>query len=198
MSDYNHTVTIGGRSIDEYIAMVAEFHGSSAPGLLLGGFMVEHAMKNLPPGEFFDVICETSHCLPDAIQLLTPCSIGNGWLRIIDVGRFAMTFYDKRTGSGVRVYLDHRKLEPWSEIKNWFFRLKPKREQSRERLIDEMTRAGEGVLGTRYLSVKREFLGHRSEGTIVLCPECGEAYPSEHGERCGACVGALPYVDEAR
>ncbi len=188
-------VTIGGRSIDEYIAMVTEFHGSFAPGLLLGGFMVEHAMKNLPPGEFFDVICETSHCLPDAVQLLTPCSIGNGWLKIIDVGRFAMTFYDKRTGSGVRVYLDHRKPEPWNEIKNWFFRLKPKSEQSRERLIDEMIRAGEGVLGTRYLSVKKEFLAHRHAGAIVVCPGCGEAYPSEHGERCRACLGALPYDD---
>ncbi|MBP7605324.1 MAG: formylmethanofuran dehydrogenase subunit E family protein [Spirochaetes bacterium] len=192
------TVTIGGRSIDEYIAMVTGFHGSFAPGLLLGGFMVEHAMRNLPPGEFFDVICETSHCLPDAVQLLTPCSIGNGWLRIIDVGRFAMTFYDKRTGSGVRVYLDHRKLEPWNEIKNWFFRLKPKSEQSRERLIDEMVRAGEGVLGARYLSVKKEYLAHRHGGAISLCPECGEAYPSEHGERCRACQGALPYDDGPR
>ncbi len=195
MSDDNHTVTIGGRTIDDYIAMVTEFHGTFAPGLLLGGFMVEHAMKNLPPGGFFDVICETSHCLPDAVQLLTPCSIGNGWLKIIDVGRFALTFYDKHTGSGVRAHLDHQKLEPWGEIKNWFFRLKPKHEQSRERLIDEMLRAGEGVFGLRHLSVKSEFLAHRHGGTIVLCPECGEAYPSEHGARCRACLGALPYTD---
>ncbi len=195
MSADGQSVTIGGRSIDDYIAMVTEFHGTFAPGLLLGGFMAEHAMKNLPPGEFFDVICETSHCLPDAVQLLTPCSIGNGWLKIIDVGRFALSFYDKRTGSGVRVYLDHHKLKKYGEINDWFFRLTPKHAQSRERLIDEMIRAADGVFALRYLSVKKEFLAHRHGGPIVLCPGCGEAYPSDHGERCRACEGALPYND---
>ncbi|HPJ40559.1 MAG TPA: formylmethanofuran dehydrogenase subunit E family protein, partial [Spirochaetota bacterium] len=104
---------IGPLTAEEYIEKGKSFHGSMAPGLLIGGFMVDYARKNLPGGEFFDVISETGHCLPDAVQLLTPCTIGNGWLKIIDTGRFAITFYDKSTGDGVRVYLDQKKLESW-------------------------------------------------------------------------------------
>ena len=67
---------------DEYVEKIKSFHGSSAPGMILAGFMVDLAMKNLPEGEFFDVICETQHCLVDAVQILTPCTVGNGWLKM--------------------------------------------------------------------------------------------------------------------
>ena len=61
-------------------------------------------------GCLFDAICETRNCLPDAVQLLTPCTIGNGWLKVVNVGRFALTLYDKYQGEGVRVYLDPAKV----------------------------------------------------------------------------------------
>src|SRR5512145_1834730 len=104
-----HEVTdmdsICGRSISEYMRMVEEFHGHLAPGLIIGGFMVDLALKNRPDCEFYDVICETSTCLPDAIQMLTPCTYGNGWLKIVDTGRFALTVFDKYNGNGTRVSL---------------------------------------------------------------------------------------------
>ncbi len=79
--------TICGYSTEEYLAMVVKFHGHQAPGLMIGGFMVDMAMRERPEGEFFDVLCETSVCLPDAVQLLTPCTYGNGWLKVVDIGR---------------------------------------------------------------------------------------------------------------
>lgn len=97
-------------SFEEYLHLVKSFHGHLAPGLIIGGFMVDLAMKNLPEGEFFDAVCETPVCLPDAVQVLTPCTIGNGWLSIVHFGRFAVTLYEKYTGAGVRVYLDTEKL----------------------------------------------------------------------------------------
>ena len=84
-------ITICGRTYDEYIEMIKAFHGTVAPGVVLGGFMVDLAYRNLPQGEYFDAISETRACLPDALQLLTPCTVGNGWLRIIDLGRFALS-----------------------------------------------------------------------------------------------------------
>ena len=55
---------------------------------------MDTALKNLPKGEFFDAICETAVCLPDAVQLLTPCTIGNGCMKIFDTGRVAVTLYE--------------------------------------------------------------------------------------------------------
>ncbi len=46
--------------------------------------MVDLALKNLPKGEFFDALCETPACLPDAVQLLTPCTVSNGWLKVVN------------------------------------------------------------------------------------------------------------------
>ena len=71
-------------SYEEYLHLVKSFHGNLAPGLIIGGFIVDLAMKNLPEGEFFDAVCETPVCLPDAVQILTPCTIGNGWLSIVN------------------------------------------------------------------------------------------------------------------
>jgi len=39
-------------SYEEYLHLVKSFHGNLAPGLIIGGFMVDLAMKNLPEGEF--------------------------------------------------------------------------------------------------------------------------------------------------
>ena len=60
-------------------------------GVVIGGFMVDMAYKHLPEGVLLDAFCETEKCLPDAIQLLTPCTMGNGWLKVNNIGRFALT-----------------------------------------------------------------------------------------------------------
>jgi formylmethanofuran dehydrogenase subunit E len=103
-------MNIGTYSFEEYMDRVQAFHGSIAPGMLAGGIMVTIAREHLPKGEIFDVICESGHCLPDAVQLLTPCTIGNGWLKIVNTSRYALILYNKYTGTGIRVYLDADKL----------------------------------------------------------------------------------------
>lgn len=96
------TSTVCGHSPETYVRMVTSFHGQPAPGLLVGGRMVDLAVRRLPGGILFDAVCETRNCLPDAIQLLTPCTICNGWLRVLDWGRYALTLFDKSNGEGVR------------------------------------------------------------------------------------------------
>ncbi len=97
------------------------------------------------------MICETAKCLPDAVQLLTPCSIGNQWLKIIDVGRYALTFYEKKTGIGIRVYLDSGKLNIWPEIKAWYLKLTSKEAQDSAVLLDQIGKAA------RISSLSRKF-----------------------------------------
>jgi formylmethanofuran dehydrogenase subunit E len=48
--------------------------------------MTDLACRHLPADGLFDAISETPKCLPDAIQLLTPCTIGDGWLTIVNEG----------------------------------------------------------------------------------------------------------------
>jgi formylmethanofuran dehydrogenase subunit E len=109
---------IGPYSFEEYLEKAAAFHGNPAPGLILGGYMVELAKSRLPEGCIFDAIVETPKCLPDAVQLLTLCSYGNGWMKIVNLGRYAVSLYDKFTGKGVRVFLDSEKLKSWPEIES--------------------------------------------------------------------------------
>lgn len=39
--------------------------------------MVDLACRHLTPGPIFYALCETPKCLPDSIQILTPCTLGN-------------------------------------------------------------------------------------------------------------------------
>ena len=63
---------IGKWDHDAFVAVVKDFHGHVAPGVIIGGYMVEMARRTLPEGILYDAVSETVQCLPDAIQLLTP------------------------------------------------------------------------------------------------------------------------------
>lgn len=178
---------------NEYTERIKAFHGTVAPGILLGGFMVNLARSKLPEGGFFDVICETKTCLPDAIQLLTPCSIGNGWLRVLDLGRFAAVFYDKYTGLGLRIFIDRSKLEEWEEVKTWFLKLKPKNLQDSDLLFAQIKEAGTSLFAVEPAKVHQNYLEKKKMGKTVICPICNETYPEAHGSICRGCAEELPY-----
>ena len=182
-------------SYEEYIHLVKSFHGTLAPGLLIGGFIVDLAMKHLPEGELFDAVCETPVCLPDAVQILTPCTIGNGWLSIINFGRFAVTLYEKYTGHGVRVFLDTKKLEAWPEVRDWYLKKKKKKEQDSELLMAQIKEAGRGLLSVQHVQVEPEKVRRKKMGSVGICPVCEEAYPSKDGASCRNCQGETPYTD---
>lgn len=186
---------IGTYSYEEYVQVVTSFHGNAAPGLMIGGFIVDLALKNLPDGEFFDAICETPVCLPDAVQLLTPCTIGNGWVKVLDFGKFAVTLYDKNSGEGIRVYLDMEKVKNWSEINSWFLKLKPKKEQDSNLLLSQIKEAGHSILSMQRVKVDPESLNRKKAGPSAICPVCGESYPVKHGPKCRACSGESPYFE---
>jgi formylmethanofuran dehydrogenase subunit E len=189
-------MNIGPYGFDEFVEKIKMFHGSIAPGIVAGGIMVDIARANLPQGEFFDVICESQHCLPDAVQLLTQCTIGNRWLKIVDTSRYALTFYNKYTGDGIRVYLDANKLKQWPAIRAWFLKEKPKKDQEEQQILDEFHRAGTGIYSMAKVTVKPAYItspGKKRSG-ISLCSSCGEAYRTDLGETCPACQGNSPYV----
>jgi formylmethanofuran dehydrogenase subunit E len=190
--------TICGLSIDEYCEKAKEFHGGNlAPGLIIGGFMVDLACRNMPENTLYEVICETAGCIPDAVQLLTPCTAGNQWMHILDVGRYAISVYDKYSGEGVRVHLDTTKLEKWPAVHEWFLKLKPKDKQDSQELIKQTIEAGTGVLVIEKIKIGPEFLVREKKKSVGICPVCNEAFPSGAGSLCPACKdGCLPYITE--
>ncbi len=186
---------IGKYSFDEYMKNVISFHGAAAPGVLIGGFILDLALKNIPEEEFFEAICETPICLPDAVQLLTPCTIGNGRLTIIDFGRFAVSLYNKKNGAGFRVFLDLEKLKKWSEVNSWFLKLKTKQEQDNGLLMNQIKEAGVSILSIQRISVVPEKIKRQKMGSSAVCSDCGEAYPLKHGSKCRNCSGETPYIE---
>ena len=187
-------MNVGKFTVEEYVKLITEFHGYPAPGLLLGGYMVEYAKSALPQGTLFEVVVETRSCLPDAVQLLTPCSAGNQWMKVINLGRYALTLFDKYTGKGFRVHVDTEKLRAYPEIENWFLKLKPKAEQDEKELRRQMEEAGHNVCSLQEVVVHRRFVGHGHMGKVVACPQCGEYYPVKDGLVCRGCQGEAPYV----
>ncbi len=187
---------IGKYEFNEFMEVVRSFHGSPAPGIIIGGIMVDMARDALPPETIFDAVVETPKCLPDAVQLLTPCTVGNGWLKIVNLGRYALTLYDKYTGEGIRVFIDPRKLANWDEIQGWILKLKPKKDQDFDRLISQIKTAGREFLTARPIQVNLEQLTRKRMSDINVCPICNEPYPSDDGAACRGCHGDSPYVVE--
>ncbi|MFO8032511.1 MAG: FmdE family protein, partial [Desulfohalobiaceae bacterium] len=188
---------IGKYTFEEFKSMAAEFHGYPAPGIMIGGYMVDLAKSHLPEGTLFEAVVESPKCLPDAVQLLSLCSVGNSWMKVYNLGRYALSLYDKYTGQGVRVALDERKLANWPEIRAWLLKTKPKQEQDTEKLFEEIRRAGPGVCKIEQVQLKPRLLGKPSMGRVDICPACGEPYPVHDGAICRACQGEAPYESPA-
>ncbi|HIV99784.1 MAG TPA: formylmethanofuran dehydrogenase subunit E family protein [Candidatus Desulfovibrio intestinipullorum] len=184
---------IGSLSEEEFLQKVLAFHGHAAPGVLLGGFLVEAARAHMKEGCLFDIISETRQCLPDAVQILTPCTVGNGWLVVQDLSLYSLVMYDKHTGEGCRAWVDPAKLGNFPLTYEWFYKLKAKKEQDGEALRREILDHGFEMISTRPVQMKPEALGHKSKGAIVTCPTCGEAYPVKFGDTCPLCREGRSY-----
>ncbi len=184
----------GDNLLSEFTEMATNFHGYPAPGVILGCYMVEMAKMCIPNDILYDAICETSWCLPDSVQMMTPCTIGNGWLKIINLGLYAVSLYDKFTGEGVRIFVDVSKIPAFDEISNWLLKLKAKSEQNSERLRHQIGDCHHLICSREAVTVGFEHLIKRSKGPISVCPLCREAYPLKHGEICRQCQGDSPYL----
>jgi len=184
-------MNIDSYTFEEFSEKVRAFHGNASPGVVLGGIMVAEAHRNLPQGGLYDAISETDKCLPDSIQLLTPCTIGNGWMRIINTGRFSLCLYDKHTGEGLRVFVDPEKVKSYTEINNWFYVLKPKKEQDKDLLMEEIKNHGADILSFQKVTVNLDSLTQQKEGNYDTCRICNESCLTDKDGVCASCRGKI-------
>ncbi len=92
---------------DIAIEDLAAFHGHLCPSLALGFRIAQWALRILqcprPHTDELLVIAEGVDSALDAIQFVAGCTVGKRTLIIVDQGKRAYTFYDRRDDSGVRI-----------------------------------------------------------------------------------------------
>jgi formylmethanofuran dehydrogenase subunit E len=114
-----------------------QFHGHLCPGLALGYRAAKAALRELkadrPQDEELVAVVENDSCAADAIQFLSGCTFGKGNLIFRDYGKHVYTFFNRRTGQGIRISEDFRGFESdkrFSELK--------KRQEAGEDVFGEM------------------------------------------------------------
>ena len=183
-----------GITLEDFLVRMEEFHGYRSPGLVLGGTMVDLALGELGSTPYLHVVTETVVCLPDAVQLLTPCTVGNGFLKVLDWGKFALTSYDEKTLRGVRIWLNREALIAYPLIQRWYERSdRSKDKPIFEHLISEILDAGQEIFACRPVRLPRAF--ERPEDLPTSpCPNCGESYALHLGSKCPACQDQAYYL----
>jgi len=83
------------------------FHGHVCGGLAIGYMAAMAGLDWLREKRALDeelvAIVETDACCVDAIQVVTGCTFGKGNLIYRDYGKMGFTFFNRRTGQGVRL-----------------------------------------------------------------------------------------------
>ncbi len=99
---------MGGKTYDD----VTAFHGHVCPGSALGYRVAMKAMEWLDANRALDeeivAVVENDSCAVDAVQVVTGCTFGKGNLVYRDTGKRVYTFFNRATGSGIRIVEDYR------------------------------------------------------------------------------------------
>lgn len=84
-----------------------EFHGHACPGLAIGLKVCEAVIEKM--GVIFskdeEIVCVTENdsCCVDAIQVIMGCSFGKGNIIHRDRGKFAFSFFNRKTDESIRI-----------------------------------------------------------------------------------------------
>jgi formylmethanofuran dehydrogenase subunit E len=178
-----------------------ELHGHLSPGVALGIRMSRVALERLGArrrDRRLLAIAETPLCLPDAIQVVTGCTLGNKNMVVKDYGKLALTLIRRDINRGVRVALRENGAPLPGKIRRWVTRRGGKKTRKEEHELAHMLLN----LDERYLTiaeVELKSLPRPRRTRITACEECGELAPrglttTRDGKRlCRACTGKAYY-----
>jgi formylmethanofuran dehydrogenase subunit E len=183
---------VAGLDTDEFLSRAELLHGHISPGVVAGGFLVQAAGELHPPGEYVNAVAESVVCLPDAVQILTPCSLGNGYLQVLDWGKFAVTLYDRQSLAGARAWLDPELVAGFPVIAGWYLRPQNGVKVDKEVVVRELLAHGPELVRSSPVELDAA-LKPTAKVPTGPCPECGETYPLRQGRACLACQGQAYY-----
>ena len=183
---------LAGITMDEYMLRMEEFHGHASPGVLMGGYMVDAAWSILGDTPYLNAAVETVVCLPDAVQMLTPCTLGNGVLQLLDWGKFALTLYDRQTLKGVRASLDVARIEDYPLVANWYLRRPENHDVEKAQVVETILAGAHDLVQTQPVRMLAS-LKNEEKVPTQMCPQCGEHHPQRQGGLCPSCNGGAYY-----
>lgn len=144
------------------------FHGHECNGLRLGYKIAQFALAKLgierAEDEELVAIVENDSCAVDGVQVVTGCTFGKGNLIFKDYGKHSYTFYNRKTGKGIRitrkkgVNIDDIMSAKSEDI---FDVSKPKEEIPKKARIHksiECSKCGENTMETRVKILNGQFL----------------------------------------
>ena len=190
---------------------VTKFHGHICPGSALGYLAAKAGLRELSSSRSSDeeivVVVENDSCAVDAVQVVTGCTMGKGNIILLDYGKQAYTFIERKSGDAVRVSLknsfDINKLEPKlaplrQKVTLGMASVKEKEELGN--LMEEISQKLLDLTPEDLFKIKHVEVSLPPNARIfpsLKCSECGEMV-SEHRSRvkkgsivCIPCFGIL-------
>lgn len=173
------------------IEKVVPFHGFLTSGALIGIQMLNIARRelNIRDGERIYVTCETQNCMPDPFQILAGATIGNGGLKIRDLGKMVVTINKQAPEGvhclkGVRILLDPEKTKKYPILHAWYLNTQKLPHQE---VVPVLLAAGEKVYSWKLVDI---VVPVRKKKRIQGCKNCGEMFIQHDDELlCGTCTG---------
>ena len=161
------------KSLEEYIALAGK-DGRARSGIVLGIRMILRGLRELGieeaprPERTLLAIVETDRCLPDAVELIAGCRLGNRTLKHKNLGKMAVTFVDVETNRAIRLAAREsgyrEALAKFPDVE---------KEEALSRAYREFS--DEELFTRQWVRVElgpEELPGHR--GQRVVCAACGE------------------------
>jgi len=184
-----------------------QFHGHLCPGLTLGYRVAKAALRELdavrPHDEELVAVVENDSCAVDAIQFITGATFGKGNLIFRDYGKHVYTFYNRRTGKGVRISENYR--GPENDAR--FTELR-RRQDAGEDVAREMEELRMEKTAAILRTDDREFLTIEPVGTpppapakiraSVRCSQCGERFMESRARLTDGKSVCIPCYEKVR
>ncbi len=192
-------------NFDEDLRDAIQFHGHLCPGLALGYRVAKAALRALktdrPHDEELVAIVENDSCAADAVQFITGCTFGKGNLVFRDYGKHVYTFYNRRTGKGVRISEDYRGFEADQRYPELKKRQQAGEDVSREMAAFKMEKAGailradekEIMTITPVTSPPPEEAKIRAS---MRCARCGEKFMESRGRAKNGKIVCVPCFEK--
>jgi formylmethanofuran dehydrogenase subunit E len=191
--------------IDDDLRETIQFHGHLCPGLALGYRVAKAALRELgaehPQDEELVAVVENDSCAADAVQYITGCTFGKGNLIFRDHGKHVYTFFNRRTGKGVRISEDYRGFEEDGRFDELKRRQAAGEDVSLRRKALMMEKAGAILKAgeAELLTITAAAVPLPDEARIrssVRCARCGEKFMESRGRMKDGMMLCIPCAEQ--